>query len=136
MLTNEHIERRKPLWEDLSDLWNNTELFDYQLKYIAEKMRSSGYSLAELEEILAEEVAPVVYGNVFSYGGTWTGFDSEWLYKGILENLKKQKRNPIYRAWVKSSLGKFVMTKMIEEDWKKVVELYKNNLNETKNPQS
>lgn len=124
MLTNEEIERHKPLWEDLSDLWNNTELFDYQLKYIAEKMRSSGYSLAELEKILAEEVAPVVYGNVFSYGGTWTGFDSEWLYKGILENLKKQKRNPIYRAWVKSNLGKFVMTKMIQEDWKKVVELY------------
>lgn len=124
MLSQEEIERRKPLWEDLSELWNNTELFDYQLVYIAEKMLSSNYSLEELEKMFSEEVAPVVYGNLFSYGGTWTGFDSEWLYQGILENLKKQERNPIYRAWVKSSAGKFVMTKMVQGDWRKVVELY------------
>ena len=126
MLTPREIERRKPLWEDLSDLWNNTELFDYQLKYIAEKMRSSGHSLSELEKILYEEVAPVVYTNVFSYGGTWTGFESKWLYEGILKNLEKQDRNPFYRAWVKSALGRWMMTWMVQADWKKIVEVYQS----------
>ncbi|HLM59525.1 MAG TPA: nucleoside-diphosphate kinase, partial [Pyrinomonadaceae bacterium] len=40
----------------------------------------------------------------------------------ILENLAKQQSNPIYRAWVKSSAGKFVMTKPVRDDWEKIVE--------------
>lgn len=153
MLTQKEIERRKPLWSALSDLWladyefdrtetNNLSkrvlsathtsaelesVFSFYEDYdvhTVKAMISSGYSIVEIEKILSEEVAPVVYGNTLTYGGAWAGFDSEWLYNGILENLKKQERNPIYRAWVKSSLGKFVMTKMIEKDWEKIVELY------------
>lgn len=124
MLPPDEIERRKPLWEDLSELWNNTELFDYQLVHIAKKMRSSNYTLEELEKIFSEEVAPVVYTNLLDYSGSWTGFDSEWLYENILENLEKQERNAVYRTWVRSGLGKFVMTKMVQDEWKRVVNLY------------
>lgn len=154
MLTNTEIERRKPLWSALSDLWTVSYTFDQtadnQLKkdilsrlhdpaelesafaaledydtHIVREMISSGYSLSEIEVILAEEVAPVVYSNSYHpYGGEWRYFDPEWLYPAILENLAKQERNPIYRAWVKSSAGKFVMTKMVQDDWEKVVGLY------------
>lgn len=125
MLTQQEIERRKPLWQDLSELWKDTELLDHELSYIAEKMRFSNYSLEEIEKILAEEVAPVVYGNLLGFGASWTGFDAEWLYREIIENLKKQERSPLHRIWIKSRAGKFVMTRMIQDKWKKTVELYK-----------
>ena len=125
MLSQEEIECRKPLWQDLSELWKDTELFDYELRYIAEKMRSSNYSLEDIEKILSEEVAPVVYGNLLGFGGSWTGFDADGLYREIIENLKKQERSPLHGIWIKSRAGKFVMTRMIQDEWKKTVELYK-----------
>ncbi len=153
MLSRKEIIRRKPLWQALSDLWladyefERTEtnrlkkevlsaahtseelesVFPFYENYdlnTVKAMISSEYSLNEIEKILFEEVAPVVYKNALDYGGTWGAFDSDWLFKGILENLKKQERNPLYRAWVKSSLGKCIMTKMVQEDWNKIVNLY------------
>lgn len=154
MLTQEEIERRKPLWQALSDLWLTDYEFDrtatnnlkkevlsashnqaelesvfstyenYDTQTVKE-MILSGFSLPEIEKILSEEVAPVVYFNAYKhYGGEWGGFASDWLFPEIVKNLKKQENNLIYRAWVKSSAGKFVMTKMVQGDWKKVVELY------------
>ena len=158
MLTQEEIERRKPLWQALSDLW----LADYEFDRTAtnelkkevlsgshsqaelasvfstyensdtqtvREMISSGYSLSEIENILSEEVAPVVYFNGYKpYGGEWGGFDSDWLFPEIIKNLKKQESNLIYRTWVRSAVGKFVMTKMVQNDWKKIVELYKSSI--------
>ena len=156
MLTREEIERRKPLWAALSDLW----LADYEFEqrdenklkkeilsnlherseldtafaalgnydsHVVRAMIASGYPLSEIESIFCEEVAPVVYSNSYKpYGGEWGGFDSEWLYGAILENLEKQQSNPIYRTWVKSTPGKFVMTKMVRDDWEKIVKLYES----------
>ncbi len=98
---------------------------DYD-RHIAEAMISSEYSLSQIETILSEEVAPVVYFNAYKpYGGEWGGFFSDWLFPEIIKNLYKQERNPFYRAWVKSSMGKFVMTKMVQEDWEKTIQLYR-----------
>lgn len=154
MLTQEEIERRKPLWQALSDLW----LVDYEFDrtatnnmkkeillnihssdelesvfsswesydtHIVKEMISSGYSLSGIEKILSEEVAPVIYYNLYKpYGGEWGTFNPEWLYSAILENIVKQNNNFIYRNWVRSSLGRFVMMKMVEDDWEKIVKLY------------
>lgn len=126
MLTEEEIERRKPLWETLSDLWLDTEMQDYQHERRAELLASSGYSFDEIEKIFSEEVAPAVYSNLYSTVGVWDGFDLEWLYDEIIKNLKKQETNLIYRTWVKSGAGKFVMTKMARGDWEKIVEIYRS----------
>lgn len=156
MLTREEIERRKPLWAALSDLWLTDYEFDQtadnNLKrdvlsnlhepaeldsafaalenydsHIAREMIASGYALSEIEAIFSEEVAPVVYSNSYKpYGGEWGRFDPEWLYNAILENLAKQENNPIYRAWVKSGAGKFVMTKTVRDDWEKIVKMYES----------
>lgn len=157
MLHRQDIERRKPLWAALSDLWVVSYTFDQtadnQLKkdvlshlhgpaelesafsaledydtHIVRAMISSKYSLPEIEVIFAEEVAPVVYSNSYApTGGEWRHFDPEWLYPAILENLEKQEANLIYRAWVKSGAGRFVMTKAVRDDWKKVVDLYQSS---------
>lgn len=126
MLTNEEIERRKPLWLILSDLWLDSEPAEMTYQSIVREILNSNYSFETVEKVMTEEVAPVVYFNLLNIfpGGNWAGFDAEWLYRSILQNIEKQERSPFYRAWVKSSAGNFVMTKMMREDWKKVTELY------------
>lgn len=126
MLRDEEIEKRKPLWRVLSDLWLDTEPTELTYQSIVREILNISYSFETAETIMTEEVAPVVYSNLFNIfpGGTWDGFDDEWLYSSILQNLEKQERNSIYRTWIKSSAGKFVMTKMIQDDWKKIAELY------------
>ena len=114
------------MWETLSDLWLDTEMQDYQHERRAELLASSGYSFDEIEKIFSEEVAPAVYSNLYSTVGVWDGFDLEWLYDEIIKNLKKQETNLIYRTWVKSGAGKFVMTKMARGDWEKIVEIYRS----------
>lgn len=129
MLTQAEIEHRKPLWLVLSDLWLDSEPSEFTYQAIVREILSSGYSFEKAEKIMSEEVAPVVYSNLFNMfpGGTWDGFDDKWLYIKILENIEKQENNSIYRSWIKSSVGKFLMTKMIQNDWKKVIGLYQKS---------
>ncbi len=127
MLSVEEIEKRKPLWQAFSDFWLDNELQDFEFKYTIDLMISSNYSLENIEKIFFEEVAPVVYVNLFSVAGQWDLFDPKWLFEGIIKNLERQERNPLYRAWVKSSLGKCIMTKMVQEDWEKIVSLYESS---------
>lgn len=159
MLTPEEIERRKPLWQSLSDLWSVDYEFDQtatnNLKkevlsathspaelesvfsayedydtHIARAMILSGYSLDEIEKILSEEVAPVVYSNLLSMTGEWAGFDSKWLCQKIVKNIKKTESIFFYRKWIQSSAGKFLMTKMTQEEWKILLKTYKTKLEE------
>ncbi|GGI93465.1 DUF7079 family protein [Shewanella gelidii] len=80
--TFEQIKSRKPVWIAFSDLFLDT---DVTLIYdeIAQICSESEYSIAELKEILTEEVAPVVSGNLLSIAGEWAGFNEEWLVKQI-----------------------------------------------------
>ncbi len=125
MLTLDQINKRKPLWQALSDIWLDNELQDFERNHIVDLMRQTGYNFDELESIFYCEVAPAVYKNTFSATGEWAGFDSDWLFNSILENIKKQESNFIHRFWVNSSAGKYIMTKMVEDDWKSIVEHFR-----------
>jgi len=160
MLSKEEIERRKPLWWALSDLWlvsfeldrttdNDTikdvlstryspaeieSVFSDNDNHIVREMISSKFPLSKIELIMSEEVAPVVHTNLHAiYGGEWGSFNPEWLYDEILKNLEKQATNLIYRTWVQSGLGKFAMTKLIQDDWQKIIEIYQIKLAEVRN---
>ena len=71
------IERRKPVWAALSELWLDTELTHDDLQRIAGVMKRSSYSLSQLRDIYLFEVAPVVFGNLLTVAGTWSGCDEE-----------------------------------------------------------
>ena len=87
MLTQQEIESRKPLWQALSDLWLVDYEFDQRETnkrkkeifsathtpeeveavfsedesydtHIVKTMLSSGYSLAQIEQVLCEEKSP------------------------------------------------------------------------------
>lgn len=138
MLTEEEIERRKPLWGALSTLWLVDTIMDENTcEYIVREMLKSRYSLTVIEQIFSEEVAPVVSFNSYKlYGGEWGCFDPDWLFSELVKNIKRQEGNFLYSAWVKSNLGKFFTTKMIENDWRKVVEFYQIKIAENKNLKS
>lgn len=134
MLTDEETKRRKPLWLAYSDLWFGGEKGEYEYTKIVDAMISSRYEIDRLEKICFEEVAPVMYKNL--YYDDWYTVDEDWLYEKIVSQLKKQKINPVYQLWIESAVGRFLMTRTIQDDWKKIVELYRTKVAKTKNSKS
>lgn len=122
-LTQEEIDKRLPLWEAISWLYVDNEIGEVEYRRIADEILKYGCSLAEAERIFRFEVAPVCWGNVWSWA-VWSGFDTESLAKEIVENIEKQERSFLYRAFIKSALAKFLMTKIFWEDWEKVKAVY------------
>jgi len=120
--SEQELERRKPVWFALSDLFLDTEISS-SYEYIARVCAESGYSLHELKEILDSEVAPVCSANLLSVAGVWTGFDEQWLVTRILENTgNKQSRlrrilQPLKNLWFKGNIDSHwsVVAPKIEE---------------------
>ena len=75
----DQLARRRPVWEAMSDFFLDTELDDARLGEIAAILRVSGYTISELEDILATEVAPLLYKNVLAPAGAWSSFDTGWI---------------------------------------------------------
>ena len=63
-LNEQEIARREPVWSALSELFVGRELQDYDYDDIAERLLKSGYSLAELQAILDQEIVPVFHTNL------------------------------------------------------------------------
>ena len=79
------LERRRPVWAALSELYLDTVLDEGDNERIGAVLRASGYSTAQLEEILYRELHPLLRANALSVAGAWAGFDSAWLESQILQ---------------------------------------------------
>ena len=119
MLTDADIARRKPVWIALAALWLDTELREPDLQHIASILRASGYSVEQLQEIYFYEVAPVVYPNLLSVAGAWSGFDAEWL----VAEAENQANNHSARHRLALRLKKPLMTYDTENHWHRLVAL-------------
>lgn len=128
VLTENEIKRRLPLWSAISDLWLDVEPDETLYNYIVREIIKSGYSIEQVERIYSEEVAPAVYHNLHSVAGEWTYFDEDWLREKILQNLQKQQTNLIHRLFVKSSLGKKIMTGSLAANWAEILKRYQQTL--------
>lgn len=106
------LERRRPVWLAMSELFLDTELDLPALHAIARALRASGYTPQELERILSREVAPILRANTLSVAGEWTGFDPDWLVERIL------KRQHSWRRWLPGVVGRSA-----RENWLRVSEL-------------
>src|SRR5437764_972755 len=80
----EDLERRRPVWERLSDLFLDTELQDYHYSGIAQQIIESGYGPTEVHHILWEEVFPAIEWNLRHPCGVSEGFRVEYLQEAIL----------------------------------------------------
>ncbi|MDJ0972412.1 MAG: hypothetical protein QNJ06_21155 [Kiloniellales bacterium] len=116
-LTEAEILSRRPVWIAMSELWLDTELQDQDLDRIARALHDSGYDRDTLDRILAEEVAPVVYRNLYSVAGVWTGFDPDWLCAEISRRLPAG--GPI-RTWLLRR-RRAVMRGLIRDEWQAVL---------------
>ena len=121
MLANEELERRRPLWTAFSQLWLDTEVDHATVRRIACAAIASGYSVEELNEIYLYEVAPVVGANLLVPAGVWSGFDTEWLH--MEAGKRADARSFWLRLWVRSSLGRKLMTYATDEYWNQVFAL-------------
>lgn len=112
------MERRRPVWIAISDLWRDTELKDYEVEHIAEALAEPRYTKDELYEIYAFEVAPAVWSNLMTATPAfWTGFNEDWLVAEILWVIERQRRSAAYRYQVRSLLGEWMRTMAVKEDW-------------------
>lgn len=71
----------------MSAFFLDTELDDSQLHEIAELLRTSGHTEAELHDSLTTELAPLLYSNLciwVNVAEVWGGFDVDWIEIQIL----------------------------------------------------
>ena len=122
---NIDVERRRPVWAAISDLWRDTEIQDYEIEHLATVLVESRYTKDELHEIYAFEVAPVVWRNLTTaVPSVWAGFDEDWLAEEILKVIERQRRSVMYRYYVRSTIGERMRTFVVKEDWLKVLRAY------------
>ena len=74
-----------------------------------QQLARSPYSVGEIEQILVEEVYPVLKYNLISVAGEWAGFDQEWLERKILE-----RRASRFYALHWLNLGRITMPRLTE----------------------
>ncbi|MBU2863346.1 hypothetical protein KO489_05780 [Reinekea forsetii] len=90
MMSQIDLNKRKPVWVALSDLFLDTDVTRYY-ENIVRVCVESGYSPEEIRLIFIDEVAPAVSKNLFCVAGVWSGFDEDWLIEEIISVIRRNK---------------------------------------------
>lgn len=96
------LERLRPVWVALSDLYLDTELQPHHYDWISSVILESGCTADEVEHILRQDVSPALSSNLVSVAGVWAGFDEDWLVKTILK--RRSCRTGVVRGWFSLSI--------------------------------
>jgi hypothetical protein len=87
----------------LAELFLDTALDDDDFARLAKTLIDSGLPVDELEHIYADELAPVLHGNLKAPTGEWAGFDSTWLESEIAKRAPRMRQGSVLsklrRAW-------------------------------------
>jgi len=118
MLTPDEIARRLPEWVALSELFLDTEFDEIACRYVAERLRGSGFELHELEEILRDEVTPAFRQNLL-VAGEWSGWSPDEVREILLGHLEKQSNGPRLPGVLRRRWRKWTM-EPIAKDWDRV----------------
>jgi hypothetical protein len=86
----EELERRRPVWTALAELWLDNELDELDGERLAEVLARSTFDELELRAIHDSEVAPAVAANLDSIAGEWAGFDPQWLEERCRETATRR----------------------------------------------
>jgi hypothetical protein len=114
-LSEAEITRRAPVWHVLSDFFLDTKLDAAAHRHIARVIAEAGYSAAEAEAILRDEVLPVFLPNLLSVAGEWAGWPKEEVRRLVLRRVRRR-RAPRLFAW----LGRWIRGRRmarIRADW-------------------
>ena len=119
MLSDQELERRKPVWKAFSEFFLDTRLTGSDVERIARIARASGYSLAELRDIYLCEVAPAVGLNLWSIAGEWAGFEEQWLYERAARHARH--RSLLVRSFAFLHRRLWWLTWLGDRDWHRMV---------------
>ena len=111
-LAVEDVPNRLPVWENLSELFLDTELEADDFQRLGRLLAASRYTLDEIEEILFDEVYPVCIWNLLQVAGVWTAFDSDFLQTAIVKHCRSWFKIPRFLR-----IGRRVL---IGEPWQKL----------------
>jgi hypothetical protein len=98
----------------MSILWLDTELEEEHHLYIAEAVRRSGLSRAELEDVFELELAPFLGPNHLQIAGEWDEFPPDW----VCEMAERQRRKS--RLWPRFLAKTGLSTYAARPDWESV----------------
>jgi hypothetical protein len=99
------LDSRRPVWDAISEFYLDTELGADDLERIANVLRSSPYSEAELDHIMFGEVFPILIPNMWSVAGAWAGFDLDSLQAAILQRQNRRLKFPTAMIPGRSMVG-------------------------------
>lgn len=115
MLEEAEIEKRLPVWHALADLFLDTQLPPEAYRSMASVLSASGYSHAELWQILSNEVAPAFAFNLLDIAGEWAMWHEADVREIMLTSLRSGSRFP-RMAWLK----KRFFRRHVEREWAKL----------------
>jgi len=122
-LNDKEIEKRKPVWNAISDFYLDTELQPSDYERIAAEFIKSGKTIQQIKEIDFYEVFPVLKGNLMSVAGEWGGFNKNWLNENC-EKMYLKRKNIFFRLKIK--LSHVFWFWMRKDHWKEIENLLKN----------
>lgn len=120
-MNEQEIARRRPVWTALAELFLDTDSQDFDRRHIADRLRTSGYTLKELQEIFDGEVAPVFHVNLTSVAGEWQPWDADFVQDHVLAYLNRRPslaERCLPTAWLRRR-----RTARVQNDWDAIQEL-------------
>ena len=119
MFEEHEIERRAPVWHLLSELFLDNELTDDRARQIAAEIAINGFSSAQTEAILRDEVAPVFWGNLLATAGEWQPWSQQQVVQMIVGRLRARTRW-WHQFGVVSKLTAAAKMSGVRADWQRV----------------
>ena len=112
------IDGRTPIWNCLQDLFMDTDVSG-SYPYIVSVCSQSQYSVAEIHDILFQEVLPALRFNLYALPAPqWMGFETSWLVKRILKKHQFGQRKPWFGR------------RYVQDEWLKLKPLIQEARNE------
>jgi len=111
---------RRQLWVALSELYLDQEITEHTYRHIAHTIVATGHTFAEARAIDRQEVFPVLFQNLLTTAGVWTGWDEAWLVDAISRSLKR-------RNWLSRQLYNLayrIHTRYYADVWQQLERVY------------
>ncbi len=106
----------------ISELFLDTHLEEEDFVRLRDILNESQLSIDKLNLIYYEEIAPLLYGNLESTAGEWSGFDPDWLEQEISKQSIKRIIDKV--PWL-NNVRVYWITRTTKNDWQKLRQMLK-----------
>lgn len=97
-MANQIFDNRADVWVALSELFIDTQLTGIDKARIVDKLKKTGYTLSETEQILEDEVFPAFSNNLLAVTGNWSGWPEDEVKQKVTKQLNSSASNS-FKWW-------------------------------------